>query len=145
VLGGPDACWPWKGYASPRSGYGVAGAGKRPSAHRFAFRLVQGAPGPLSVLHWCDNRCCGTPSHLWLGTELQNLQDAHRKGRPIRARPGEDNPHATLTQAAVREIRATHRRTKAWAAQFGVTEATIQAVRRGRAARSMTGPPSQRE
>ena len=45
--------------------------------------------------------------------------------------PGEGHPYSKLTDDAVREIRATKRQTKALAAKYGVTKATIMAARRG--------------
>lgn len=131
---GPDGCWIWKAYICPNNGYGVvnaAVAGKRTTAHRHSYKLTHGDPGPLSVLHACDCRKCGNPRHLWAGTQKENLMDAHKKGRPIMARPGEDHPFAKLTSAAVREIRSTTASARVLAERYGVTRATVQAARRG--------------
>lgn len=83
--GGPDACWPWAG-SKDNHGYGqikLLGRAHRPTrTHRLAWALKHG-PIPLGshVLHSCDNRACGNPSHLLLGTHTQNMADMKVKGR----------------------------------------------------------------
>jgi hypothetical protein len=108
--GGPDACWPWMGGISKDTGYGIVSArmagGKRTSAHRRAWSLHNLCdPDQLFILHRCDNRKCGNPAHLRLGTQRANLLDAWNKGRPIRTALGEDHPLARLNADAVRAIR----------------------------------------
>lgn len=81
--GGPDACWLWQ--AGLLDGYGRfwdADAYNDVYAHRFAWIITHGAiPEDLRVLHSCDVRPCVNPSHLWLGTQLDNLTDMVIKGR----------------------------------------------------------------
>jgi hypothetical protein len=51
-------------------------------AHRFAWIEANGpVPAGLHVLHTCDNPLCVRPSHLWLGTQAENLADMTAKGR----------------------------------------------------------------
>lgn len=78
-------CWVWVG-AVASSGYGKIGAGgkwgKTISAHRVAWEKVHGeVPGKLQVLHRCDNKLCVNPQHLWVGTQVDNIQDCISKGR----------------------------------------------------------------
>lgn len=55
--------------------------GKQYSAHRLMWILLHGDPGDLIVCHKCDNPRCIRPDHLFLGTQSDNMLDAHDKGR----------------------------------------------------------------
>jgi hypothetical protein len=131
---GPDACWPWTGNLN-KDNYGNASGrlceGRRSSAHRHAYRLSFGDPGPLHVLHRCDNTRCGNPAHLFLGTHRDNMLDAWAKGRPVAAAPGVANRNAKLSDAAVAEIRAGRARDAELASLFGVHVKTVKAARTG--------------
>ena len=60
--------------------------GSQIRAHRLAWVLTNGPiPDGLLVLHHCDNRKCIEPTHLFLGTQLDNMRDCFDKGR---GRPG---------------------------------------------------------
>lgn len=85
-----EVCWLWQANTVGRDGdkYGqfntgrVAGKQRNVYAHRFAWLLTHGQiPAGLHVCHHCDTPLCVNPSHLFLGTQGENLQDASRKGR----------------------------------------------------------------
>lgn len=82
-----DGCWLWLG-AKDSDGYGNIKVGNRGThAHRIAYALKVGhIPTGLSVLHSCDNRSCVRPDHLFLGTQLDNVNDMAKKGRDNKAR-----------------------------------------------------------
>ncbi len=78
------ACWEWMG-ATDSKGYGQFKLPERASpvnASRVAYWLSTGVwPGESQVCHKCDNPPCENPSHLFLGTRSDNMQDMVAKGR----------------------------------------------------------------
>src|SRR5271157_183966 len=77
-----NECWPWIGNRNDK-GYGTIGdKGKVVKAHRVAWALKHGPiPDNLDILHKCDNRPCCNPSHLFPGTQQDNIADMIKKNR----------------------------------------------------------------
>jgi HNH endonuclease len=77
-----ENCWEWQGVKNG-DGYGqFKRDGQMVPAHRIAFELIHGEiPNGLYVLHQCDNPPCVKPSHLYLGTQFDNMRDMFQKGR----------------------------------------------------------------
>lgn len=77
-----EDCWEWQGELD-RYGYGKFRVGKNiVKAHRYSFELHNGEfDKKLHVLHRCDNPKCVNPSHLFLGTNRDNIIDKISKGR----------------------------------------------------------------
>lgn len=77
-----SGCWLWLGADS--KGYGrTMIRRKQMAAHRLSYELHRGVtvPAGLVVLHSCDVPCCVNPSHLSVGTQMENIHDALAKGR----------------------------------------------------------------
>lgn len=75
-------CWLWQGYVKP-SGHGLTTWQGRPiHAHRLAWILKRGEiPPDMCINHKChDPRCCN-PSHMYIGTRQQNMDDMWGKTR----------------------------------------------------------------
>jgi DNA invertase Pin-like site-specific DNA recombinase len=91
----------------------------------------------LMVCHHCDNRPCVNPAHLFLGTAADNNADMRAKGRARSGGgglPGELNPRAKLTAAAVREIRTLAREGFGYrrlSRRFGVGHSVMKRVLNG--------------
>lgn len=78
-----SGCWIWAGSKKGGSGYGrVSHEGRYIGAHRGSYMAYVGEiPEGLLVLHKCDVKLCVNPSHLFVGTHSDNMQDMLRKGR----------------------------------------------------------------
>lgn len=120
-------CWLWLG-AEKGNGYGNVrvGAGNQP-AHRVAYTKAVGPiPEGMDVCHKCDTRSCINPDHLFVGSRLDNMRDAKRKGRLSSGAAhsalicGEKGALAKLTVTQVVAIRK--------AADGGVADKDIAAI-----------------
>lgn len=126
----PAGCWVWSGCVN-RTGYGKVGVGYRTYAtHRIAYFLYYGEqPADLCVCHKCDNPPCCNPSHLFLGTRRDNLDDMHAKGRrKYDPTPGELNGRAKLTASQVLDIRASTLLRSQLAEKYGVGWSAIDRI-----------------
>lgn len=106
------------------AGYGVwrFTPGRQEYVHRHTWEEAHGPiPRGMQVLHRCDNPPCYEVTHLFLGTQADNMRDKVRKGRQLR---GARNPMALLEEHEVREIHALYARGLTLdeiAFQYGVT------------------------
>jgi len=109
--------------------------GRHVSAHRYMWTMMRGPiPHGMFVCHKCDNRTCFRPSHLFLGTNRENIADMRRKGRAVDPpiHYGVDHHNAKLTDMAVRSIRNDARTLREVADTHGVSIPTVHRIRRGR-------------
>src|SRR5687768_11109897 len=75
-------CWLWTARRN-KLGHGMfAPDGRMVLAHRFAWLSAHGAiPAGMLVCHHCDVPACVNPTHLFLGSHLDNMRDMYAKGR----------------------------------------------------------------
>lgn len=133
--GGPDACWEWT-RSKKAFGHGRVSLGGRDLlAHRVAYVLTYGdVPRGTMICHACDNPSCCNPTHLWAGTQGDNVRDCVAKGRNSNGEPlrGEEHGRAKVTEDEVREIRRLHREGLAGyrvlGKRYGLTAMAIKAI-----------------
>jgi len=98
--------------------------------HRAAWECAYGPiPDGLHVLHRCDVRLCIEPTHLFLGTNFDNVADRVAKGRGHDV-AGERNPFAKFTDAQIAAMRADARKTSVIADEFGTSSAYVRQIKR---------------
>lgn len=131
-------CWLWT--ASLSRGYGQFvlsrerdGSQKHCYAHRLAYELVNGplASSDLKACHKCDNPLCVRPSHLFAGTQAENLDDARTKGRLIESRAKRSSKFTPQERLAIFEMPHERGLVVRLARQHNVSKAAISKIRHG--------------
>ena len=89
-----------------------------------------GTSGDLCVCHTCDNPPCCNPYHLWLGSNLDNINDRTKKGRTAH-QFGEVHGLTTLKEPDILEILLSIETGKNLARYFHVDPMTISNIQRG--------------
>lgn len=75
-------CWVWAGGASSYGHFWLRG--DNVMAHRVALAEKLGRPLHGQACHHCDRKLCVRPSHLFEGTQADNIADKVAKGRQAR-------------------------------------------------------------
>ena len=138
-------CWEWNG-----SFYNAIKYNGRPRfsvrhewrlAARVSYEIFKGPiKSGLNVCHSCDNPNCVNPSHLWLGTQMENVQDMIKKGRQAMgdkvANKGEKNPAAKITAIQAEEIRQRYSQNNisqdALGKMYGISQVMVGLIVRGK-------------
>lgn len=130
---GPDDCWEWTGRVT-NNGYGTFNMNHNfYYAHRVSYvmahREIPFVDGKtLCVCHQCDNKLCVNPSHLFVGTHADNMQDCVDKGRHgYLIGRGEFNGSCKLTDDQIEQIRVLGCKMsqRELSRMFGVTQSHI--------------------
>lgn len=133
---GDNDCWNWTKYCY-KNGYGqfqLRFLGKKYNliASRVAYELKNGLiPEGLLVCHKCDNPICVNPSHLFLGTQQDNMDDKVSKNRQAR---GETNGRSKLNWEVVNEIRKIYpinKSTSELSKKYNIDSSTIINILKG--------------
>lgn len=75
-------CWLWTGSTKGNNRYGaIRFANRMELAHRVAFFLKYGRWPRPNALHKCDNGLCIRATHLFEGTQKDNMRDCASKKR----------------------------------------------------------------
>ena len=98
-------CWTWIGWLNS-DGYGQFKLQNPPRwirPNRFVW-IVEHGPieDGLKILHACDNASCVRSSHLFIGTQLDNMKDKKEKNRQAKK---ESHGMVKLTEVQAIEIR----------------------------------------
>lgn len=98
-------CWEWE-LGTFRQGYGRLYVRRKSMlAHRISYELNVGPiPEGMFVCHKCDNPPCVNPSHLFLGTALDNMRDKVSKGRHGNV-SGDDHHSRCRPETVLRGVR----------------------------------------
>lgn len=132
---GPDGCLEWLG-RKDKNGYGKLRHQKTSwLAHRLAWHLANGPiPKGIFVCHKCDNPSCIAPSHLFLGTQADNMLDMKNKGRRKGINSGERNGRAKISRQTADRIRHSYFlggvTQKQLSEDHGVSQSTVSLILR---------------
>lgn len=119
-------CLVWQGGVQSK-GYGTIRCnGKYEKTHRIAYLAAFGEiPDGMHVLHKCDNRRCCEPSHLFLGTNADNIEDKMRKGRG-------GKKLSYIDACEVLRLLSEGRRQSEIAGRFGVNQSLVSRIKQKR-------------
>jgi hypothetical protein len=134
-----EHCWTWTGCTNKIGRPFFNLDGRIVLAYRVAYELMNGPiPVGLFVCHHCDNSICVRPSHLFVGSNQDNMTDMVRKGRyqkRVNLPKGSAIKTSKLTEAQVAEIKAALKAKPSQpqlARQYGVSTTVINNIAHGK-------------
>lgn len=127
-------CWIWMGTLDNR-GYGKVGrVHGQPSklAHRYVYEnYKEPIPKGKLLCHTCDNPSCVNPSHMFVGTQKDNMSDCVSKGR-FKDNSCENSPVAKLNRNQVDLIRIDPRDALEVAKEYNISRAYVYYLRQNK-------------
>lgn len=121
-------CWNWT-WSRMYQGYGhTFYEGKVQRVPRVAAKIMKWDIQGKEVCHSCDNPACFYPSHLFVGSHAENMQDAAQKNRMVW---GVRHPAAKIDEAGVAlisELRAAGIGVREIGRRFKITHAGVQHI-----------------
>lgn len=153
-------CWKWTGGTSDGRGY-FYWDGRQGLAYRYSWELHIGPiPKGKQINHKCDNPGCVRPDHLYIGTQQDNMTDKRVRKRsavgakngtrtkPERVARGERHGNATLSDAAIKEMRERYAggglSQNDLSREYGITQAAINSIILGKTRSDAGGPITRR-
>ena len=131
-----NSCWEWTAVKTSK-GYGhlpyARNWGFTTLAHRLSYLIHRGdIPEGLLICHTCDNPHCVNPEHLFLGTQVDNMQDCLSKGR-VRyiTHRGESNGRCKISREQALEIKHSLLPRKELMKKFGISRSMVGKIKSG--------------
>lgn len=123
----------WQGSSVTNGGYGQisVASGISRGAHVVAWFLSKGW-WPRATLHKCDNRKCVTVEHLREGTKGDNNRDTSAKRRYHYGTAHHNGKLSDTQVAQIRDRRAAGEKLRVLADEFGVSQALVSQIARGK-------------
>lgn len=144
------ACWEWQGALQTKAPVPTMNFNGKvgPVRRHIAEHMGMQVEGKLATTSCC-NPLCVNPDHIALLTRKKLQQRVARNiryaGNPVRMKKLSDRARANgkLTLEQAQAIREAEGKQREIAARFGVTQATVSAIKRGRTWRDYSNPFAQ--
>lgn len=132
-----SGCWLWTA-STGSHGYGQIMSNKTPVlAHRASWEFNFGdIPAGMHVLHKCDRRVCVNPSHLFLGSNTDNIKDKVSKSRQIK---GSRVPSSRLDEEKVKLVFYSDGSQDSISERFGISQTQVCRIKQRKIWKHVTG------
>lgn len=127
-----NGCHNCTSHRPDKAGYPRASSSKTGTniLHRQVFISLHGPlPRDVVVRHTCDNRMCINPTHLVAGSQQDNVDDCHTRGR-ARCLKGQEHPRAVMREADVEYVLYSAETNISLADMFNVSPTVISDIRK---------------
>lgn len=143
-------CWEWEGAVQSSAPTPMMRWGEKTMPVRRVIAMQQGLDVHQRVVTCsCRNDLCVSPDHVVVMTrrKLQKIiaKERNYQSNPLRMKRVSDKArvHAKLTLELAAEIREADGPQREIAARYGITQATVSSIKRGKTWRDYTNPFAQ--